>query len=85
MPPYDMPCAISSGLFLFMYHKLHNSHSNPANRKDPDAFWSDIMKVVAKPQLASATSLVSQRPSLRTVRMAIPAVSFSSAMVRQLR
>ena len=85
MPPYDSPCAISSGRFLFVCHKLNNSHIVPIMKREPEAFWSDIFKVVAKPQFASATNVVSKRPSLRTVRMAMPAVSLNSAMVRQLR
>ena len=59
MPPYDRPCTISFGLFLLTYHRLPNSHSIPTNKIEPEAFWSDNMNVVAKLQLASATSFVS--------------------------
>ena len=46
MPPYDGPCAISSGRFLFVCHKLNNSHIVPIMKREPEAFWSDIFKVV---------------------------------------
>ena len=51
-------------------------------KSDAAPLWSDIMNIEAKLQLASATSRVSKRPFLRTVRRAMPAVSFYSAMVR---
>ena len=68
-------------MFLLVYHQLPKSHNTPTMKSDADPLWSDIMNIEAKLQLASATSRVSKRPFLRTVRRAMPAVSFNSAMV----
>lgn len=73
------------GLFLLTYHMEPSNHKREAMRKDAEALWSDILKVVEKLQFASATNSVSSRSSLRTVRIAMPAVSLNWGMVRKSR